>query len=145
MAGGMLRLLVTRFCWGDGRLDNLVKRIRVAPAFADEIGEALGINPSTPEPPDFAQETPKLTATVDPGNVIGLKFVKSGSDGIYIETNVDNDGWTFVDKATKSPVTLNIAQNPGNSPRSVMIRARFLDGNNPVGDWSDIITVQTIP
>ena len=27
----------------------------------------------------------------------------------------------------------------------LQIRARYLDGNTPIGDWSDVVTVQTIP
>ena len=127
------------------RLDQFVKRIRVAAAFTPETGAVLGINPSSTNAPTPADAPPKLTASVDPGNVIEVRFVKSSSDGIYIEINVDNGGWAFRDKAVKSPGVFTVPPSEGGTPRSVMVRARYLDGNTPVGDWSDVVTVQTIP
>ncbi len=38
-----------------------------------------------------------------------------------------------------------IPKNPDNLPRNVQIRGRYLDGNDAVGDWSQIEVVQTIP
>ena len=127
------------------RLDLLVKRIRVAPGYTNEIGASLGILPSGSNIPNPADAPPKITASVDPGNVVEIKFVKGTSDGIYIETNVDDGGWTFAGTPNKSPALLNIPANTGGTPRNVMIRARYLVGNNPVGDWSDIVNVQTMP
>jgi len=128
------------------RLDGFVKRIRVAAAFTEEAGASLGINPSGGGPSiPVGDVPPVITATVDPGNIVEVKFVKNHSDGIYIETNVDGGGWTFTEKAIKSPAVFHVEVNTGNTPRGVQIRARFLDGNAPVGDWCDIVTVQTIP
>ena len=127
------------------RLDNLVKRIRVAPAYTEEIGALLGIITSGGPLGPIDEFPPTIKASVDPGNIIEVKFTKGQSDGIYIETNVDNAGWSFTEKAVKSPAVFDVPANQANTPRGVQIRARFLEGNNPVGDWSDIVTVQTIP
>ena len=127
------------------RLDAMVKRVRVAPAYTDEIGALLGILITSGGGSRPTEIPPVLKATVDPGNIIEVKFVKGDSSGAYIETNVDNAGWSFADKAVKSPAIFDVPANPNNTPRGVQIRARYLDGNNPVGDWSDIVTVQTIP
>jgi hypothetical protein len=128
------------------RLDNLVKRIRVAPAYTDEIGALLGIttNGGGPHIP-IGEVPPVITASVDPGNIVEVKFTRGASNGVYIETNIDNGGWAFAEKAVKSPAVFDVEANPANTPRGVQIRARFLEGNNPTGDWSDIATVQTIP
>lgn len=127
------------------RLDNMVKRIRVAPNYTPETGALLGIATSGGGGQPIDAFPPKLTAAVDPGNIVEVKFTKGPSDGIYIETNVDNGGWTFTEKAVKSPAVFSVAANTDNTPRGVEIRARFLDGNIAVGDWSDVVTVQTIP
>ena len=127
------------------RLDDLVKRIRVAPAYTEETGALLGITPSGSLHIPIGDVPPVITASVDPGNIVEVKFVKGQSDGIYIETNVDGGGWTFKEKAIKSPAVFDVEANPADTPRGVQIRARFLDGNAPVGDWCDIVTVQTIP
>lgn len=127
------------------RLDNFVKRIRVSPKYTPETGALLGIIPNAPIKEEVGSTVPTITATVDPGNQVNVKFVRGDSNGIYIDTNVDNGGWHFTDKAVKSPATFDVPSNPANTPRGVQIRARFLLGNDPVGDWSDIVTVQTIP
>jgi len=127
------------------RLDGYVRRIRAAPAFTEEQGALLGINPGGGLSLPIGDVPPVIKATVDPGNIIEVKFTRGQSDGIYIETNVDGGGWTFREKAIKSPAVFDVQENPANTPRGVQIRARFLDGNTPAGDWSDIVTVQTIP
>ena len=127
------------------RLDLMVKRIRVAPKYTDETGAALGIITVKQDADQFLNTPPVITASVDPGNQVKVKFTKGASSGVYIETNVDNGGWTFSDKAVKSPAIFRVPQNQADTPRGVQIRARYLDGNNPVGDWSNIVTVQTIP
>jgi hypothetical protein len=40
-------------------------------------------------------------------------------------------------KTPNSGCVFSVAANEANLPRGVQIRARFLDGNTPVGDWSD--------
>ena len=127
------------------RLDGYVKRIRVSSVYTDEIGALLGIIPSGSPSIPVGDAPPVITASVDPGNIIEVKFVKGQSGGIYIEVNVDNAGWTFKEKAIKSPAVFDVEANPANTPRGVQVRARFLEGNAPVGNWSDIVTVQTIP
>ena len=128
------------------RLDGYVKRIRVAPNYTAEAGALLGITTGGGGPHiPIGEIPPVIKASVDPGNIVEVKFVKGSSDGIYIETNVDGGDWTFKEKAIKSPAVFSVEANTGNTPRGVQIRARFLDGNAAVGDWSDIVTVQTIP
>lgn len=127
------------------RLDNLVKRIRLAPGFSEEEGSQLGINPQakTNLSPDTAK--PKITASVEPGNVVLIKFTKSGYSGIFLQIAVDKGDWQNEGRFIQSPATINIPQNASELPRSVAARARLLVGDNAVGDWSDIVTVQTMP
>ncbi len=127
------------------RLDNLVKRIRLATGFSEEEGSQLGINPQGRSniSPDTAK--PKITASVEPGNVVLVKFTKSGYSGVFVQIAVDKGDWQTEGRFIKSPVRLTVPQNANELPRSVAIRARLLVGDDPVGDWSDIVTVQTMP
>jgi len=127
------------------RLDGLVKRIRVAPTYTNEIGALLGIIPQQSE--GFAPETakPEITVETQPDNLINVKFVRGGSSGIRVEIGIDKGPWVSQGNFVKSPVALIIEQSVNNLPRLVAVRARYLDGNSPVGDWSNIVTVQTIP
>lgn len=128
------------------RLDDLVKRIRVAPAYTDEVGALLGILP--PPPNGFAPETvqPSLKATAMPGSVVEVKFVRGNMTAVALETKLDNsDTWSDAGKFYKSPAELVIPVNTQNLPRSVQVRARFVDGNKPIGQFSDIVTTATQP
>lgn len=127
------------------RLDNFVKRIRVAPAYTPDDGALLGIIPSPSE--GFVPEgaKPVLEASPVPGNVVEVRFVRGKSDGVNIQISIDKGDWAAVGNFFKSPAALTIPQNEGELPRSVQVRARYLVGNSAVGDYSDIVTVQTIP
>ena len=127
------------------RLDGYVKRIRVAPAFTEEIGESLGILPSSTPIEPIGSSAPKFDCFPQPGGEIDIKFVKGSSAGIFVQTNTDGGGWIDQGRFIRSPASVLIPANEGHTPSNVMIRARFLDGNEPVGAWSAIQTVQTIP
>ena len=130
------------------RLDGFVRRIRVAPAFTLVVGVQLGIvrQRTDIEAVVVGTEQPTITAMPQPGSVVNVKFVRGKSDGIFIETQLDNQlTWDAAGRYLKSPAVISIPKNPDNLPRNVQIRARYLDGNDPVGDWSQIETVQTIP
>jgi len=125
------------------RLDFLVRRIRVSPAFTEETGAVLDINPKTPDSSELTK--PVIKAVAKPGNLIDVTFVKGKSAGIKIEIIVDKGNWSDAGRFTKSPAEVSVPQNEDVLPRLVQIRARFLIGNHPVGDWSDTTNVQTIP
>lgn len=129
------------------RLDDNVKRIRTATTYTDEIGALLGILPVSPTgpQPEVAMQPTVKTVTL-PGSVIQVKFVRGNTDGVVIETKIDNaDMWSDAGKFFKSPAELVIPENPTNLPRSVQIRARYVDGNTPVGQFSPIVTTATQP
>lgn len=128
------------------RLVDYVDRIKASADYTPETGALYGIIPQgTGESFNPADEQVTIDATVQPGNQVSVTFTRGKSDGVRIETAVDKGDWTSQGNFMKSPVVIDIAQNANQLPRSVQIRARYLDGNTPVGDWSDIVTVQTIP
>lgn len=127
------------------RLDNLVKRIRLAPGYSIEEGELLGIVPSTPS--NISPETakPSLTVLTEPGNKVLVKFVKKNFNGILLEMSIDKGPWEDKGRFNSSPAVVTVEQNANELPRLVAVRARYLVGNDPVGEWSDTVTVQTTP
>src|SRR5688572_4912499 len=72
------------------RLDELVKRIRVAPTYTPEIGALLGIIPAASG--GFAPEEmqPVLKVSTLPGSVVQVKFIRGNTVGVVIETKLDN-------------------------------------------------------
>jgi hypothetical protein len=101
---------------------------------------------ATPFLASLVEVAPQITASVSPGNVVLVKFRRGTYNGVVVEAQIDNAvDWTGMGRFVRSPATLEVPVNPNNLPRQVEIRARFLTGNDPVGDWSDTVTVQTIP
>ncbi len=128
------------------RLDELVKRIRVAPAYTNDVGALLGILPPVVNGflPDEMQ--PKLKAVAMPGSVVQVSFVRGQTDGVLVETKLDNiETWTDAGRFFKSPAELVIPQNPANLPRAVQVRARYVNGDKPVGQFSTIVSTSTQP
>lgn len=127
------------------RLDGYVKRIRVAPAYTDEIGALLGIIPSGPGPTPENEMKPELTPTSLPNSLVQVKFVRGQSDGVVIEMSLDNGTWSEAGRYFKSPANLVVPENPAKSPRAVALRARYVDGDNPIGQFSNIVTTASQP
>lgn len=129
------------------RLDNLVRRIRVAPAYTDEIGALLGIIPAQTEPESPEEMQPvSLKARAVPGNIVEVNFARGTSDGVAVEMKVDKEAtWSDAGKFFKSPATISIPQNADRLPRAVQLRLRYLIDDKPVGHLSDVLTTQTIP
>jgi hypothetical protein len=127
------------------RYDGFIKRIRVAPAYTLEIGALLGIIPSGSGPSPENEMQPSLTPTSLPNSVLQVKFVRGNTDGVVIETNLDNGSWSEAGRFFKSPANLAIPENPQGLPRSVQLRARYVDGNTPVGQFSPTVTIATQP
>ena len=128
------------------RLDKLVKRIRTAPNYTAETGALLGIIPSKSDPiaPEELKPNPSVSAM--PGNIVEVHFTRGKTSGVDVQIQLDNDGqWTTGGRFTKSPAQLDIPENPANLPRSVQVRARYFQGNTPVGQYSDVDTIATTP
>ncbi len=127
------------------RIDGYIKRIRVAPAYTDEIGALLGIIPSAPGPTPENDMKPTLAPTSLPNSVVQVKFVRGNSDGVMIEMSLDNGTWSDAGRYFKSPANLVVPENPAKSPRAVALRARYVEGDNPVGQFSNIVTTASQP
>jgi len=127
------------------RLIELVERIRVAPTYTTEIGALLGILPQSAPAPE-GDVVPVLKLEALPGNIVSVKFVRGGTDGIAVERQLDNEtDWATIGNYAKSPVEMNIPSGTNNLPRAVRVRARYLEGNTPVGLNSDTVNVVTTP
>lgn len=128
------------------RLDDLVARIRVSPTYSEEEGAMLGIIPSKSERIPNDDLKPVITAKAMPNNIVEVKFTRGKTDGVQIFIVTDNEGsWTDAGKFFKSPAALIIPASVNDLPRSVNIRARYVVGNDAVGQWSDTINVSTVP
>jgi hypothetical protein len=62
-----------------------------------------------------------------------------------LQTRLDKEEkWNDAGRFVRSPAVLEIPDGTG-APRAVQIRARYIIGNDPVGQNSDIVNVVTMP
>ncbi|MFL6375038.1 MAG: hypothetical protein ACJ73D_10250 [Pyrinomonadaceae bacterium] len=131
-----------------GRLTSLVPRIRTSPNFNEQMESTFGIAPTRYRPKLTHLEdnaSPAIKASAEPGHIIAVKFVRGASNGVDLEMRLDNEeDWQPTGKFLKSPGKIEIPHNTEHLPRRVQLRARFLNGNDPVGNWSDVVTVPTV-
>jgi hypothetical protein len=129
------------------RLDNLVKRIRVAPAYTDEIGAALGIIPSSPEPPPLSGLKPVIKASESyAGYKFNVDVTRLGMPSFKIQIQKSgSEAWTDVAFATNNPVEVTITPTTPGQPERILVRAVLMKSNAPVGEPSDPTYVTANP
>ncbi|MBP9663987.1 MAG: hypothetical protein KBD94_05155 [Pyrinomonadaceae bacterium] len=127
------------------RLVRLVARVRAAPGFNSATEAQLGLGIQKLAKVSLKTLTPKITPITRSGGVIEVKFVRGRSTGINIQINADNTGWADAGRFFKSPAVFTVPKSESGAPRNVQIRAQYLDGNTPVGKFSPMPTVQTVP
>lgn len=122
---------------------QLAERIRNTLGYTTAIGEDLGIIPPVGVP---ALGDATFTATPLPNSEVRCDWVKAGSDGVTVDgqragettwTNLGTDRFApFVD--TRPPLVAG-------QPEVRRYRMRYLDGDDPVGNYSATVSVVTIP
>ena len=110
------------------------------------VGLSIDLSRTRIEGRFFDEMQPKLKAVSMPGSVVQVKFTRGQMDGVVNETKLDNaETWTETGRYFTLPAELVIPTNAQNLPRSVQMRARYVEGNTPVGLYSQVDTVATLP
>ncbi len=120
------------------RATALVARIKVAPGYTDSIGEALKIV-GADQTVDVSTMKPVFTATLDAGQVT-LGWKKQGMDGV--EFWVDRGaGFVFLAIDTVPDYTDTAAMPPAGQSALWKYKAIYLQGDDRVGQWSDVVSI----
>lgn len=129
------------------RLRQLIQRIRYAPGYTEDIGKELGIeDEGGGNEVDMDTVKPTAKATALTGHQVRITFDKRRFDGVWIESRRKGDAdWTPLGVDLYSPYLDARAPVQASTPEIREYRLRFYDGDAPVGQWSDIISVTTIP
>jgi len=128
------------------RLDILIKKIRLSAAYTEEIGALLGIIPANRPVPPPADLQPDIKIAALPGSSVQVSFKRYNTNGVVIQTKLDKaEDWTDSGRYYTSPINLDIPQNPTGLPRAVAVRARYIDGNTAVGQFSPVVSTSTQP
>ena len=121
----------------------LMERIRNTDGYTTAIGEDLGMVPPVG---GAVLGDPSFTATSLPNSLTRLDWVKSSSDGVIVESQrADEVVWTMLGTDRFSPYLDGREPLVVGDPEVRRYRARYLDGDDPVGNYSPIVTVTTVP
>src|SRR5690606_6817623 len=128
------------------RLDHYVRRIRLAKNYSESIGSQMAIIPAKPAALNLNAAHPKAGLLAVPGNVVRVSFVRGQATGVMVEIKLDNEeSWRNMGRFARSPFDLDIERGPEDLPRLVRVRLRFISGNDPVGEYSEVDSISTIP
>lgn len=126
-----------------GQIVALCERIRNSAGYTTAIGEDLGI---VPPGTGGALGDPTFTVTALPNSEVRLNWVKATSSGVVIESQRANEtDWTFLANDTVSPYVDTREPLVASSPEVRRYRIRYLINDEPVGNYSAIVSVTTVP
>ena len=130
------------------RLRALVQRIKTHPGYSAVMGQDLGII----APPDAARTGDRNSAKPTakgrplPGGVVEIAWRKQGFTGVAVESQRGDESlWTGLGIDLFSPFRDNRALAVPGVPEVRRYRFRYLVGDNPVGQFSDVVTVTASP
>ena len=127
------------------RLRQLVARIKASPAYNETIGRNLGISGDESAAP-AGPPKPTAKASAQAGGEVKIEFSKVGFDGVLIEGRRGSEtAWGRLGTDNYSPYLDTRPPLEAGRPEVREYRLRFIERDEPVGEWSDIITVTTTP
>jgi hypothetical protein len=126
------------------RLRKLIQAIKNNPAYTEAIGADLGI--IAPASSESGTPKPDATATAEMNSQVKLRFKKGTHDAVIVEGQRGAEtSWTQLDKVMRSPWTDTRAPLVAGQPEIRRYRLCYCDGDEAVGDFSDVLTVVTQP
>ncbi|MEW6160215.1 MAG: hypothetical protein AB1813_22510 [Verrucomicrobiota bacterium] len=124
---------------------KLVRKIKLDPAYTPAIGESLGII-GPEENVDVDNAKPVLTGEVKPNGEVELGFNKQSFQGVAIYSRRDTETqFTFLARDTFAPYNDNRPCLVAGKPEMREYRAIYLQGDEEVGQFSDVLIVVCQP
>lgn len=134
------------------RLDNLVKRIRVAPAYTAEIGALLGITQeATAGGPGSGIPEAELKPVIKASESVGgyaftVDVTRLGMPAYKVQIQRQGAStWQDVAFATSNPCPVTVTSTTPGQPERIYVRAQLMKNNAPVGIPSDPTYVTVNP
>jgi hypothetical protein len=130
------------------RVRQLVARIKVAPGYTETIGLDLGIvgtDSGGANAPNLSAK-PTVKAHAIATSQVQIEFSKGKFDGVLIESRRTGEtGWTSLGTDNFSPFIDDRPLLAADKPEVREYRLRYILRDEPVGDWSDIISATARP
>ena len=129
------------------RIANLVKRIRVSPAYTNEMGALLGILPqNTSRPPDTELKPLIKTSESYTDYKFTVNVTRLGMTAYKVEIQRQGEStWEDAKFANNNPTDVTITPTTPGQPERILVRARLMKDSEPVGIPSDPTYVTVNP
>ena len=121
------------------RLDGIVKRIRVAPAYTPEIGALLGIIPQSPVRPAPSEMKPTIKVGNSPDSYsFTISATRFGLNAYMVQIRRSGqETWVDSGFAQNSDFTVTVSPTTPGQPERIQVRAVLIDKSAPIGEPSD--------
>lgn len=130
------------------RLNKLVERIRVAPAYTNETGALLGILPSQGEAIAPAEVKPSIEVFAAQSNYTFSVVVANRGEADMWEVLILRKGaaaWQSAKTAVGKSVDVTVQPTTPNEPEQIQTRVQLKKNNQTYGQASDIVYVTVNP
>jgi hypothetical protein len=129
------------------RLVKTVNRVRTAPTYTNETGAILGILPGRTVREVTRDHVPKIVVdSAFGGYRFRVKVAKLRMDAFEVQVRRNsNDHFEHAATGIASPLDVALTPlNPG-QPEQIYVRVRMLKGNEPVGNFSNMVQITVNP
>lgn len=130
------------------RLADLVDRIKVAPAYTDEIGALLGIMLSAPDSisPENVKPTIEVFAAQNDYHFSIVVSNRGKSDMWRVEIRrAGQEKWSNAITASGKSVDVEVQPTVEDKPEQLQVRVQLLKNNADYGQLSDMVSVTVNP
>lgn len=125
------------------RVRALIRRIKAHANFTPAIGEDLGINTPVPTPPEIIK--PTLRAEALPNCCGQVTYLKGEYDGALAQSKRGNGDWETLGVKLRATFTDERPPAVPGQPEVRQYRLRYMDGDTPIGEWSDVVSATLAP
>ncbi len=129
------------------RTRSFVRRLKESSKYNEAVGADFRVIPATTGSISEADAKPTLKPQAMADSQVDIAFAKGGFDGVDLEMQRGDDAnaWTPLGRFYGSPAEDDTPPLTPNTPEVRRYRGRYLRGNKPVGQHSDIVSVITNP
>ena len=128
-----------------GRFRGYVRRIKAAPNYTTSIGESLRVVAAF-SPVDDATAKPNLSAEPLANFKAKVRLPKRGFPGLIVQARREGEAdWTELGVKTSAVFVDERPTAQPNKPEIVNYRAIYSRNDQPVGQWSDVVSVTRQP
>lgn len=125
------------------RVRQIANQIKASANYAESDGALLGIVGTSGEEKPADERKAVFTAHTLANYAVAIEFKKQGADAMHFETRKTGESrWNTAGTKTASPAkfTFNF-----DAPAQIEIRSILVKKDEPIGEYSDIVTVTIAP